>query len=139
MAERTELPDRVEKLREDFELPVYCIDAPDAHEIDDGISVSNTDQRIWKVTIHIADPSSSVSLTDPLIKHAYRQTSTAYYPENVIPLFPTWFTRFLGLVSDGEPRRCLSFEFNFDSVTKTFDIDGMKVIPRMAKGGSDHI
>jgi hypothetical protein len=133
MAERTELPDRVEKLREDFDLPVYCIDAADAHEIDDGISVSNTDQRIWKVTIHIADPSSSVSLTDPLIKHAYRQTSTAYYPENVIPLFPTWFTESLGLVSDGEPRRCLSFEFNFDSITKTFDIDGMKVIPRMAK------
>lgn len=133
MAEKTELPDRVEKLREDFDLPVYCIDAADAHEIDDGISVSNTDQRIWKVAVHIADPSSSLALEDPLIKHAYRQTSTAYYPENVIPLFPKWFTSTLGLVSDGEPKRCLSFEFDFDSVTKTFDIDGMKVVPRMAK------
>lgn len=132
-AEQTSIPDKMETLRRDFDLPVYCIDDAGAHEIDDGLSIGNTDQRVWKVYIHIADPASGVSLDDPLIQHAYRQTSTAYYPENVIPLFPKWFTNSLGLVSDGNPRRALTFEIPYDSVTKRFDVDSMVVGPRLVK------
>lgn len=131
-AEKVSIPDKMSSLRQDFDLPVYCIDDAGAHEIDDGLSVGNTDQRIWKVYIHIADPASSVTLQDPLIQHAYRQTSTAYYPENVIPLFPKWFTNSLGLVSDGKPRRCLTFEIDYDSKTKKFDTENMVVSPRVA-------
>ena len=127
------LSDNMESLRQDFDLPVYCIDDAGAHEIDDGLSVGNTHQRIWKIYIHIADPASGVNLEDPLVQHAYRQTSTAYYPENVIPLFPKWFTNSLGLVSDGNPRRCLTFEINYDSVSKKFDLESMEVSPRLAK------
>lgn len=131
-AEQTSIPDRMHSMRQDFDLPVYCIDDAGAHEIDDGLSVGNTDQRVWKVYIHIADPASGITLQDPLVRHAYQQTSTAYYPENVIPLFPKWFTNTLGLVSDGQPRRCLTYEIDYDSVAKTFDIESMVVSPRMA-------
>jgi hypothetical protein len=38
------LKDRLKELRIDWgELPVYCIDDPGAHEIDDGISIESTD------------------------------------------------------------------------------------------------
>lgn len=125
-------PDRMESVREDFEIPVYCIDAADAHEIDDGLSVSNTNERIWQVYIHIADPASALTLDDPLMKYAMKQTTTAYYPENVIPMFPPWLSNELGLVSDGSPRRCLTFQIPFDSQTKTFAFDQFKVASKRA-------
>lgn len=126
------IPDSLQSIREEFNEPVYCIDDPGAHEIDDGISVTNTKDRVWKVYIHIADPASGLTLEDPLMQHAYRQTSTAYYPENVIPLFPKWFSHSLGLVQSEDGRRCLTFEIDYDSQNGTFDIENMRVSPRMA-------
>lgn len=138
--------DRVANLREELDknMTVYCIDSADAHEIDDGVSVSNTDDRIWKVYIHIADPASALLIgndgtSDSLLKHAYRQTSTAYYPEAVIPMFPKWLSNRLGLVQDDNSdssssyRRCLSFVIDFDSQTDTFDIENAKVIPTVTR------
>lgn len=142
------LPDRVSQLRQELpqDLTVYCIDSADAHEIDDGISVANTHEPIWKVYIHIADPASALMLdgrgSDGLLKHAYKQTSTAYYPEAVIPMFPSWFTHSLGLIQQTEQeralakssfRRCLTFEIDFDSKNKTFDIDGVKIYPAVTR------
>lgn len=142
------LPDRVASLRQELpsDLTVYCIDSADAHEIDDGISVANTNERTWKIYIHIADPASALALdgrgSDGLLKHAYNQTSTAYYPEAVIPMFPKWFTHSLGLIQQTEEekllakssfRRCLTFEIDYDSQTQDFDIDGVKVYPAVTR------
>lgn len=161
------LPDRVEELRRELDpdMSIYCIDDATAHEIDDGISISNTDQQIWNVFVHIADPSSALIL-DPksvssntgsipfeylanLFKHAYQQTSTAYYPDTVIPMFPKWLTNHLGLVDDSalanlsntdgiitQPkpparRRCFTVEMKYDSLTKKIDLDSCEIYPSL--------
>lgn len=77
-----------------------------------------------------------------LLKYAYQQTSTAYYPESVIPMFPKWFSNKLGLVQQTEEektlgkssfKRCLTFEIEFDSKAMTFDMQNAKIYPSVSK------
>lgn len=133
-----ELPDRLEPIREQLadDLTVYCIDDASAHEIDDGISVKIVDDTKWKVYVHIADPSSALQVDGPsgsdgLLRHAYSQTSTAYYPETVIPMFPPWFTQRLGLVEDNDDKlqRCMTFAIDFDPRSGKFDTDNVQILP----------
>ena len=52
--------DPLQHLRQDMrEIPIYCIDDPTAHEIDDGISI-HEDQQDYIVSIHVAEPSSYI-------------------------------------------------------------------------------
>ncbi|VVT46463.1 uncharacterized protein SAPINGB_P001226 [Magnusiomyces paraingens] len=131
------LPDRLDTIREQLpdDLTVYCIDDAGAHEIDDGLSVQvpKDPKAKWKVYIHIADPSSALQVdgssgADGLLRHAYNQTSTAYYPESIIPMFPPWFTQKLGLVEGSNLQRCMTFMVEFDPVSQTFDVDNVQVI-----------
>ena len=79
-----------EKHRDDFgSTPVYVIDAPTAHELDDGISVQPVQQKgqYW-IHVHIADPSAWISPTSPLAKHAEQRYLSIYFPEERWPLLP---------------------------------------------------
>jgi hypothetical protein len=58
--------DPVESMRRDFgDIPVYVIDSPTAHELDDGISIEETPDGVW-VHAHIADPSHLIPPNHPL-------------------------------------------------------------------------
>ena len=75
-----DLPDSHESLRHDFgSLPVYVIDAADAKELDDGISLEripgSTD--VW-VHVHIADPTRWLAPGDDITSRAMRHGSTFY-------------------------------------------------------------
>ncbi|KAH7635132.1 RNB domain-containing protein [Sordaria sp. MPI-SDFR-AT-0083] len=72
-------------LRQDFSAStVYCIDAPDAKEIDDGVSLERTDKEgeYW-IHVHIADPTSRIRPDSPLAKRAALMTQTSYLPGHV--------------------------------------------------------
>ncbi|KAK3397736.1 protein phosphatase [Sordaria brevicollis] len=69
-------------LRQDFSgSTVYCIDSPDAKEIDDGVSLEKTDKEgeYW-IHVHIADPTSRIRPDSPLAKRAALMTQTSYLP-----------------------------------------------------------
>ncbi|KAK3950682.1 RNB domain-containing protein [Pseudoneurospora amorphoporcata] len=72
-------------LRQDFSAStVYCIDAPNAKEIDDGVSLERTDKEgeYW-IHVHIADPTSRIRPDSPLAKRAALMTQTSYLPGHV--------------------------------------------------------
>jgi hypothetical protein len=71
-------------------LPVYCIDDVDAKEIDDGISIEETEipGEIW-LHIHVADPSSQIAPNSSLGQNAWKAVQTVYFPERVISMLPS--------------------------------------------------
>ncbi|EGO52796.1 hypothetical protein NEUTE1DRAFT_54700 [Neurospora tetrasperma FGSC 2508] len=72
-------------LRQDFSTStVYCIDAPNAKEIDDGVSLEKTDKEgeYW-IHVHIADPTSRIRPDSSLAKRAALMTQTSYLPGHV--------------------------------------------------------
>ncbi|KAJ1555236.1 hypothetical protein HK096_006288 [Nowakowskiella sp. JEL0078] len=75
-------------LRHDFgNLPVYVIDAPGAHELDDGISIETKNGDTW-VHVHIADPTTYIPPTHPLSLFAQLRGTSIYLPERHYPMLP---------------------------------------------------
>jgi hypothetical protein len=80
--------DRMVSLRKDWgELPVYCVDDHNAHEIDDGISVEATDNsdEYW-IHVHVADPSAHMDPKGAAAQYAEYATETIYFPERRVPM-----------------------------------------------------
>ncbi|KAI8816078.1 uncharacterized protein EV422DRAFT_501666 [Fimicolochytrium jonesii] len=77
------------EIRRDFgDLPVFVIDDPTAHELDDGMSVEKTaDGDLW-VHVHIADPTAYIPPTHPLSLTAQLRGNSVYLPERHYPMMP---------------------------------------------------
>ncbi|CAI2169611.1 3030_t:CDS:2 [Funneliformis geosporum] len=86
--------DICEDIRYDFgNLPVYTIDDPTAHELDDGISIerinnSSETETIW-VHIHVADPSTYIHPGHRLAQIARSRVQTVYFPERNYSMLPS--------------------------------------------------
>ncbi|CAL1217472.1 unnamed protein product [Candida parapsilosis] len=78
------------------EVPIYCIDDPTAHEIDDGISIHEENGQ-YVVSIHIAEPSSYIKPDSVVSRIAFEKSSTTYLPEVVFPMFPQMVSKLAGL------------------------------------------
>ena len=75
-------------IRHDFGgLPVYTIDDESAHELDDGISVEETDRGIW-LHIHIANPSAFLSPQSHIAQLARLRQTSMYLPDRMHPMLP---------------------------------------------------
>lgn len=88
--------DSMAELRRDWgEATIFCIDAPDAKEIDDGISIERVKGKkseFW-VHVHIANPTAFFDKTHVLSGLAAHMTETVYIPERTFPMLPTWATQ----------------------------------------------
>jgi exoribonuclease R len=83
-------PDTMSGLRRDWgRLPVYCIDSASTQDIDDGISVEQTEipGQTW-VHVHVADPASGLAPWSSLAHRAEQAASSIYFPEQTIPMLP---------------------------------------------------
>ncbi|RIA98565.1 hypothetical protein C1645_749702 [Glomus cerebriforme] len=86
--------DICEDIRHDFgDLPVYTIDDPTAHELDDGISIervnnSSGTESVW-VHIHVADPSTYIHPGHRLAQIARSRIQTVYFPERNYSMLPS--------------------------------------------------
>ncbi|KAI9208957.1 uncharacterized protein BJ171DRAFT_437687 [Polychytrium aggregatum] len=75
-------------LRRDFgSTPVYVIDDPTAHELDDGMSVEETPQGTW-LHVHIADPTAYIPVSHPISLIAQLRANSVYLPERHYPMMP---------------------------------------------------
>lgn len=111
-----------DSVRYDFgDLPVYVIDDATAQELDDGISiepVSDQPGTVW-LHVHVADPTSVLPVTHPLVKIIEKRSESVYLEHKTYPMLP----RELSVLSDlGRP--------DARSV-------GQKVVTFSAKIGSD--
>jgi len=85
----TELLDDTNRdIRHDFrQMPVYTIDDASAHELDDGISIEETEQGTW-LHIHIANPSAFLHPQSHLATLARLRQTTLYLPDGMYPMLP---------------------------------------------------
>ena len=84
------LEDRLKTLRKDWgDLPVYCIDDPGAHEIDDGISIVAADNHdeYW-IHVHAADPANHFDAGSDAAERAEYLIENVYMPERAFSMLP---------------------------------------------------
>lgn len=123
-----DLPDPIKNQRVDFgNLPVYCIDAETAHEIDDGLSIERKSDSEWWLHIHIADPASYFTPDSTISKIALKRTSTVYLAETVIPMLPSLILDIAGLGIDGQPTRTITYSIQYNPLTKEIIKDSAKI------------
>ncbi|KAJ3179587.1 hypothetical protein HDU87_002793 [Geranomyces variabilis] len=80
------------EIRRDFgQLPVYVIDEPTAHELDDGMSVEQRADGLW-VHVHIADPTAYIPPGHPLSLSAQIRANSVYLPERHYPMMPDFLS-----------------------------------------------
>ena len=87
--------DRHAAIRHDWgELPVFVIDAEDAEELDDGVSIEPVaeDGSTW-IHAHIADPTTRLPPNHPLAIRAAQRATTLYLPHETYPMLPPQFVR----------------------------------------------
>ncbi|CAD6504315.1 BgTH12-06046 [Blumeria graminis f. sp. triticale] len=80
--------DKMRHLRTDWkDMTIYCIDDTNAIELDDGVSLEETDspEEFW-VHIHVADPTSILDPHGPDSKYAAAQGNTVFLPDRKIPM-----------------------------------------------------
>lgn len=110
------LADRMESLRVDWESPVYCVDDPGAHEIDDGVSlepIKDNPDEYW-VHIHTADPASHIDPSSNIGRNAERMVSTVYLPERVVSMIPRDVTLELFSLANDRPSLTFGARMNND-------------------------
>lgn len=100
--------DPLKAQRTDFYHPIFCIDSPDAHEIDDGVSI-HRDKDIYTVGIHIANPSSYIKPDSDISSMAFNKAFTSYFPEGPIKMLPDFISEKFGLVDEA---RTFTIEFD---------------------------
>jgi len=114
-------------IRHDWgELPVYVIDAEDAEELDDGVSIEPTakDGSTW-IHAHIADPTTRLAPNHPLAIKAAQRATTLYLPQETHPMLPPQFVRANGGLTsctDNRPyQEVLTFSAKIDDCGRITD------------------
>ena len=94
------------------DMEVFTIDDPDAHEIDDGISLERvSDTENW-VHVHIANPAAFIPEDHWIAKIAERRATAHYLPDKFYSMLPEAITgAFLGVAPD-KPVMSISIKVN---------------------------
>ncbi|PVF99735.1 RNB-domain-containing protein [Serendipita vermifera] len=100
-------------LRHDWgKLPVYVIDAEDAEELDDGISIEKLEDGTAWIHVHVADPTSKLLPSDPIALAAAARGTSLYAPQMTFPMLPKTFSiseHSLGRMDERNGQNVLTF------------------------------
>lgn len=81
----------------------FCIDGPDAHEIDDGVALETRANGEKWIHVLVADPGSYIAPRSEIAQGALSRVTTAYYPSGVVGMLPKVVQEF-GLLQGGAIR-----------------------------------
>lgn len=115
--------DKLAGIRKDWgALPAFCIDAPDAHEIDDAISIEKTKNKgeHW-VHVHVADPASHMEVEGAAADFAQRMMSTTYLPDRSVGMLDSEIVQSKFSLAGGRKRPCITFSAKLDSDGKILE------------------
>ncbi|TPX45487.1 hypothetical protein SeMB42_g03985 [Synchytrium endobioticum] len=114
-------------IRRDFTgTPVFVIDDPLAHELDDGISFERCDDDTSWIHVHIADPTAYISPNSALALIAQARGASVYLPEKTYTMFPHsvsergWDLRGRG---DGKATPAMTFSAKLNQNGEIVDFD----------------
>lgn len=108
------------------DVTAFCIDAPEAADIDDGVAlerIADSPDEFW-VHTHVADPASRIRPGSPLAELASRMPQTAYLPGHHERMFPDDVVRQQFSLGPGQP--CLTFSAR---VNRQGDVLESKITP----------
>ena len=94
------------------DIPFVTIDGDDSKDFDDAVWSKN-DKNQTKVMIAIADVSHYVSENDPLDVEAKKRGNSFYFPDRVIPMFPSEISNDICSLVPHKERKCIVVEVNF--------------------------
>ncbi len=97
---------------------IITIDPSDARDFDDAISLSQSDDGHWHLSVHIADVAHFVPEGSNLDAEAQRRGTSVYLPRQVIPMLPEVISNGLASLQQGRPRYVKSafIEFSEDGI-----------------------
>jgi len=111
-------PFTVDSARRDLtELECWTIDAAETEDIDDAISLQQTESG-WELGIHISDVAYFVTPGSLIDLEAAKRTSSIYLPTANIHMLPEQLSCHLASLKAGEARPALSIIFQIDAAYK---------------------
>ncbi|KAI8811738.1 hypothetical protein BJ742DRAFT_736293 [Cladochytrium replicatum] len=123
--------DPCEAIRQDFgDMPVYVIDSPSAHELDDGISIERVQGSETKdawIHVHIADPTAYIPPSHPLSLTSQLRGTSIYLSERHYPMMPEILSR--ARFDLGSSKLAMTFSGLLDG--QTGELKDVKICPSM--------
>jgi hypothetical protein len=114
--------DAMADMRRDWgSVTVYCIDAPDAKEIDDGISIERVygqPSEYW-LHVHVANPTAFFNKTHVLSGLAAHMTESVYTPERSWAMLPSWASQNYFSLANNRP--VITFSARIDDSGNTLE------------------
>ena len=89
---------------------VVTIDPATARDFDDAISLRQTDNGHWLLSVHIADVSHFVPEKTTLDAEAYDRATSVYLPDRVIPMLPEIISNNLASLQPNQVRYAMTCE-----------------------------
>ncbi len=95
-------------------LASISIDDAGTMEVDDALALEERPGGVWRLWIHVADPTALLPLTNPLTIEGCRRGCSTYLSHGTTPMFPEALARGVFSLQPGQPCRALSFWLDLD-------------------------
>lgn len=108
--------------RKDFrEVLTFTIDPVDAKDFDDAISITQLNNHLYEIGVHIADVSHFVIPETELDDEAYKRATSVYLPDRVNPMLPERISNELCSLRPNEDKLTFSAVFKVSTKAEVKD------------------
>ncbi|MGN1012810.1 MAG: ribonuclease R [Clostridia bacterium] len=112
---------------------IFTIDAEDAKDLDDAVSVKKNNNGEYLLSVYIADVSHYVKEKTALNKEAIARGTSIYIPGKVIPMLPKQLSNGICSLNAGEERLSLAVDILFSKNGEVISSEVFKALIKVTK------